>query len=155
MGTLDVDWSDLELGFRDATGTENWLDLETGEVVSVLEGFEDTDDLRRIIAREPSRFARIQPIDAAHARRVMASFIKTLPPKPRRRLEAAARGGAGSLTRCVALLRQEPALLGKYYRFEQSEFWRHLEAFLALHDVEPTTAPPGVELFEGFGEGLG
>ena len=56
MAKLDVDWADLELAFRDATGTENYLDLLSGEVLSVVPGFSDEEESRDQIRKEPRRF---------------------------------------------------------------------------------------------------
>ena len=151
MRTLDVDWNDLELAFRDATGTESYLDTKTGEVVAIVSGFEDEDDLRKLLDNEPTRFVRVPPIDANYARAVMRAFISTLGPSPAKDRLAASSHGAGSLTRCVALLRDNETLLLAYYRFEQSAFWRHLEAFLDDAAVKPLEDAPEVDLFEGVG----
>jgi len=153
VATLDVDWGDLELAFRDATGTKNFLDGLTGEVVSVVPGFSDAEELMEMIARQLDRFARITPLSATHAREVMGKFLERL--EPQRKQSFAAAGlkpgklGPGGLTKCLALLRDDEALLARYYRFEQTSFWRHVESFLAGAGISPSTRTPGVELFEG------
>lgn len=155
VSVLDVDWGDLELAFRDATGTPNYLDVQSGEVVSVVPGFGDAGELRELIQRQPERFAAIAPIDAGHARHVMGEFLGRLPADQRRRFAAAGLRGSplppGGLTKCLALLREDEALLQSYYRFEQASFWRHVEAFLASAGVTPASRAPGVELFEDAG----
>ena len=45
MRTLDIDWADLEIAFRDA-GSESHLDTESGDVLSIVDGFDDERDLR-------------------------------------------------------------------------------------------------------------
>ncbi len=151
MRTLDVDWNDLELAFRDATGTESYVDTQSGEVITVVPGFEDEADLRRHLENEPARFLHIPPIDAGYARAVMRAFISTLPASSAKEKLRAASHGAGALTRCVALLRSEEALLMGYYRFEQSAFWQHVEAFLDDAKIQPMQEAPDVDLFEGVG----
>jgi hypothetical protein len=146
---LDVDWADLELAFRDATGTENYLDLDTGEVVSIVPGFSDEAELREQLGRDPSRYLDLPPIDTTFARRVMKEFIETLPKEDlRRKLEVAFRK-TGALTRCMEHLRGDERSLGSYHRFEQLRFWTHVEAMLRLAGIRPQTSPPSVELFEG------
>ena len=153
VSTLDVDWGDLELAFRDATGTRNFLDKGTGDVVSIVPGFMDTEDLETAIAREPQRFLAISPLDASHARGVMGEFLGTLEPPVASRFAAAGLKvgglGPGGLTKCLALLREDEALLTRYYRFEQNSFWNTVEGFLCSAGVKPSTRTPGVELFEG------
>ncbi len=151
MPILDVDWNDLELAFRDATGTESYLDSKTGDVMAIVEGFEDERDLRLYLEKEPTRFVRVPPINAEYARAVMRAFISTLPASSTRDRLKSASHGAGALTRCVALLRDDEALLMRYYRFEQSAFWQHLEAFLEDAGVTAADEAPEVDLFEGIG----
>ncbi len=146
---LNVDWADLELAFRDATGIENLLDKQSGEIVSLLPGFSDEKDLRDLIAREPHRFVAIEPIGAGFARQVMAAFIDHEPDSKLKQRLTAAQSGSGSFTRCLALLKDDDLALSRYYRFEQMHFWRHVEEQLTAQGVTPATRPPGIDLFEG------
>lgn len=148
MRRLDIDWSDLELAFRDATGTENHLDTESGEIVAVIPGFTDEESLRTRVKAEPRRYVLVPPIDAKHAREVMSAFVDTVDDPGLKVRMQKARHGAGSLTRCLALLREDQRQLQAYYRFEQASFWRHVEAFLSERGVEPASPPPAPELFE-------
>lgn len=149
MRLLDVDWFDLELAFRDTTGTENHLDLETGEVVSVVAGFVDEQELRAILKRDATRFVSLPPVTATDARVFMADFVDSLEPSEARKSLKVTSVGAGSLTRCVTLLREDDAMLGRYYRFEQLRFWEHVERFLKENGVQASSRTPSVDLFEG------
>lgn len=146
---LDVDWLDLELAFRDTTGTESYLDLDTGEVVSIVPGFPDEADLRRSVAEAPGRYVALQPLDTGFSRAVMRRFVERLPEgKLKRQLRMAERK-SGALTRSLAILRGDEAALASWHRFEQSAFWDHVDRYLRERGVVPETSPPGVELFEG------
>lgn len=149
MRTLDVDWLDLELAFRDATGTESYLDLDSGEVVSVVPGFSDEAELKDIIARDPERYVLLEPIDTRFARDVMRRFTERMPEGTLRRRLFAAERKTGAYTRSLAILREDEAVLASYHRFEQAAFWDHVERYLSERGVAPETPAPGVELFEG------
>lgn len=149
MRTLDIDWADLEIAFRDATGAESWLDRDSGEVVTVVEGFEDERDVRERIKRFPGRFLRVEPLDASFTRDVLAVFIARLARGPRQALLEAAATGPGGIARAMALLREDKPTLAAFSRFEQSELVRRIEAFLARHGLRSGTTPPPPELFEG------
>lgn len=150
MPKLDVDWADLELAFRDATGTENFLDLSTGEVLAVVPGFSDEDEIRDQIAKDRARYLALDPVDTAFAREVMRAFIKGLPTSDmKRKLEVGFRK-TGALTRCMELLDEDKAALSSFHRFEQMRFWEHVARTLREAGVEAQTPPPSVELFEGF-----
>jgi hypothetical protein len=156
LSLLDVDWADLELAFRDATGTENYLDLNTGEVVSVVPGFSDEAELREEIGREPARYLDLHPVDTAFAREAMTAFVKQLPrAELRTKLEVALHHKTGGLTRAMEHLRADAAQLAAWHRWEQARFWRHVDEVLRGAGVKPQSPPPAVELFEGASESSG
>lgn len=149
MAKLDVDWADVELAFRDATGTESFLDRDSGEVLSVVPGFSDEHELRELIRKEPRRYLRLEPVDTAFAREVMRAFIAALPGGAlKRKLEVGFRK-TGALTRCMELLSEDKAALSSFHRFEQARFWEHVEDTLREAGIEPQSPAPSVELFEG------
>lgn len=155
MKSLDIDWLDLELAFRDATGTESFLDCEEGEVVAIVPGFPDEASRREQIRAHPGRYAPVVPIDADFARAVMHRFVERLPEGfMRRRLKAAERK-IGVYTRSLEILREDPAVFAGYHRYEQAVFWDHVEAFLAAHHIVAEEPVPAVELFEAQGPGMG
>lgn len=148
MRRLDVDWLDLELAFRDATGTESYLDSDSGEVISVVPGFSDEADLREEIERDPERYVRLMPIDTGFARDVMRRFVERLPEGPLRRRLFAAERKTGAYTRCLAILREDEPVLASYHRFEQASFWDHVERYLEERGIAPERRAPSVDLFE-------
>ena len=147
MRTLPIDWADLEIAFRDA-GTESYLDTESGEVLSIVDGFDDERDLRERLARFPGRFARIVPVDRAFTADVVARFLATQRGALHKRLAAAA-DGPGGLSRFMSALRDEKAALGAFSRFEQACLLTTIEAWLRDHSVSSKETAPGLELFEG------
>lgn len=155
MTKVDVDWADVELAFRDATGTESFLDRQSGEVLSVVPGFFDEEEVRDLIARDPRRYLQLEPVDTAFAREVMRAFIAQLPSGALKlRLESSLKK-TGGLTRCMELLDEDRGALSSFHRFEQLRFWEHVERTLNEAGVEPQSAPPSVELFEGFESSTG
>jgi hypothetical protein len=148
MRNLPLDWADLELAFRDAT-TESYLDRDSGEVLSVVDGFEDEADVRQKIARQPQRYVRIHAIDKQFAMAVIARFAAT---EQRPKLRAALLDTlheVGGFSRALSLLREDKAAYAAFSRFEQNEVLSHIESFLQTHHIGATTAAPPLELFEG------
>ncbi len=148
MRTLDIDWADLEIAFRDG-GSESFLDLTTGEVVTIVEGFEDERDIRDRLARQPQRYARIPPVDKAWSMALIAQFASKQRGSLRQQLQEA-QDGVGALSRCTTVLRDDKAASSSWARFEQAALLKHIEAFLAEHDVSCREAAPHLELFENF-----
>lgn len=147
MKTLDIDWADLEIAFRDA-GTESHLDTIGGEVLSIVDGFDDERDLRERLARFPGRFVRIVPVDKQWSTEVLHRFVARQRGALKQQLVEAV-SGAGALSRATAVLKDNKAGWASFSRFEQAELLKHIEQFLADHGVRTEEAAPGLELFEG------
>lgn len=148
MRTLDIDWADLEIAFRDG-GSESFLDLTTGEVVTIVEGFDDERDIRDRLARQPQRYARIPPVDKAWSMALIAQFANKQRGALRQQLDEA-QEGVGALSRCTTVLRDDKAASSAWARFEQAALLKHIEAFLNEHEVACREAAPHLELFENF-----
>jgi hypothetical protein len=148
MRRLTLDWADLEISFRDGT-TDSYLDSQTGEVLSVLDGFDDEVDVGARLQRAPSRYIRIHAVDKDFARQVVARFAeRERRPAMKQKLQSAL-AEVGGLTRALSVLREDKAAYGAYSRFEQNELLGHIEAFLARHGVGAENQAPAPELFEG------
>ena len=148
MRTLTIDWADLEIAFRDA-GTESYLDKEGGEVLSIVDGFDDERDLRERLARFPGRFVRVVPVDKAFSTAVLERFIARQKAGPFTKRLVEAFSGAGGLSRTMALLREDKATFASFSRFEQAELLKTIEDFLRKHGLHADSDPPALELFEG------
>lgn len=155
MRKLDVDWADLELAFRDATGAESYLDLESGEVETIVPGFLDEQELRDRVRQEPQRFVHLEPLDTGFTRSALEAFVATLPSGSERRALEAAQRKVGGLTRAMELLEHSTSTLEAFHRFEQGCLWAHIEGVLRSAGVVPCSVAPSVELFEGPGRASG
>ncbi len=149
MRTLELDWADLELAFRDATGAESYLDTDSGEVITLVRGFDDEKDIRDKLKRFPSRFVRIVPVDKAFTKRVLDAFVARQKGGAWQKRLAEAVAGPGGITRAMALLHEDKSALAAFARLEQSELVSLVEAFLEEHGLKSGTAPPALDLFEG------
>jgi hypothetical protein len=148
MRTLDLDWADLELAFRDATGTESHLDSDTGEVLTLVRGFDDERDIRDKLKRFPKRFLRITPVDKSFTRNVLDVYVRRQSGELRHKLDQAV-AGPGGIARAMVLLQSDKPALAAFSRIEQSELVRVVEEFLAAHGLRSGVAPPAPDLFEG------
>ena len=147
MRTLAIDWADLEIAFRDS-GTESYLDVESGEVLSIVDGFDDERDLRERLSRFPGRFSRIVPVDRAFTSDGVARFLLTCRGATQTRLREAAEG-PGGLARFMGALRHDKAASTSFSRFEQAQLLTTIEHFLLERGLASKETAPGLELFEG------
>jgi hypothetical protein len=148
MRTLDIDWADLELAFRDATGAESWLDQDTGEVLTLVRGFDDERDVKDKLKKFPGRFLKLVPFDKTFTKDALAAFVDHATGSLKREL-AQALAGPGGIARAMALLKDDKPAFASFARFEQSELVKKVEQFLAGHGIRAGTEPPPPDLFEG------
>jgi len=146
--TLDLDWMDLELAFRDTTDTESYIDRNNEELVSVLPGFPDEIELRDMIQIAGDQYVRIAPVNTNFSKTVLLQFIKQLSGHAILKKLELAEAGVGSYAKSIQILRQDKEVLQLYYRFEQDSLWSHILEALASAGIEPATSPPEPELFE-------
>lgn len=149
MRMLTVDWADLEIAFRDATGAESWLDKESGEVMTIVKGFDDEAELREKLRRSPGRYLRLPVVGADFSRSVMQGFIARMSNGALKKKLQEVQDGPGGLARTMQLLRDDKPAFASFSRFEQGELMKQVEAFLVQHDIAPHNSAPAVELFEG------
>ena len=149
MRTLDIDWADLELAFRDATGAQSWLDQDTGEVLTLVRGFDDERDVKDKLKRFPGRFLKLVPLDKSFTKDALSAFVEHVPAAPLRKQLVDALAGPGGIARAMALLRDDKASFASFARFEQAELVRKVELFLAGHGIRANSEPPAPDLFEG------
>jgi hypothetical protein len=147
MKTLDIDWEELELAFREVSDTENHLDLKNGRVVSIVPGLDDENELRNHVRLHRGHFALIQPLTLKQATAIVAEFSAGLSPGHVTDQIQASLQGAGAFSSALRILRADKRLWNQYGRHEQEAFWRHLGAFLTQHGIRPKTPPPQMELF--------
>lgn len=148
MRTLDIDWADLEIAFRDATGAKSWLDRETGEVLTLMPGFDDEADLKGKLRTFPDRYAELRPVDKPFTVAVVHAFIgKTAGVLQQQLREAEA--GPGGLARSMSLLKEDKGTWARFARFEQEQLVAHIERFLEGQGIKAGKSAPAPDLFEG------
>lgn len=148
MITLNLDWMDLEIAFRDTTGTESYIDSNTGEIISVVPEFEDEKELREMIQIAGDRYILISPVNTRFSQTVLEQFVGQMNNGDLGAKLAEEGQETGSYARCMRILREDKEALQLYYRFEQNALWDHISESLASSGVTPALPPPEPELFE-------
>jgi hypothetical protein len=147
MKRMKVDWEELELAFREASATENYLDLDTGEILSIVPGLEDEADLRNHVNLHPDKHARILPLTVGQATSILADFALGLSSASLRGRIEEALANVGAYATALAIVREDSRVWNSYARFEQEAFWRHVSLFLHEHGIAAKNPPPEMELF--------
>ena len=147
MKEIKVDWNELELAFREISGTKNYIDVFTGAIVSVVPGFEDEEEVHQLINQNPHRLIEICPLDANFGRAVLRRFIQQNIAQDLRNELTQAMDGPAGLTYSMNIIKRDGESLSQYHRFEQELFWEHVNTFLVDCGILPTNRAPQPELF--------
>ena len=76
---ITVNWSDLEIAFeRNSPDQESFLDLENGDLLSIVEGEPDAAARRARVASNPERYLRIDPASSREQYRWMERFVSSV-----------------------------------------------------------------------------
>ncbi len=138
--SLDIDWSDLEIAYRDsATGIETYLDMYSGEIVPI---FNPTDPEKGFVDRYPERFLSIPGYRTADALAVLQAFVAQLEQGSLRERLCAAVEGPGALERCGAIMKTSTQLLDAFYRYEERAIFERLLLWLGALGICPVQPPP-------------
>ena len=83
MARLSVDLQDIMMALEDTTGTEFYLDLESGDVLRFSADPGLNEDLEEeygeAMEKNPARFRYIEPISSPQSFEVMEDFVESLP----------------------------------------------------------------------------
>jgi len=76
-------WSDLEIAFeRNSPEQESFLDLENGDLLSIVEGEPDAAARRARVANNPDRYVRVDPRRSREQYRWMERFVNSVQDQP-------------------------------------------------------------------------
>jgi hypothetical protein len=127
MRTIKVNWAYIETAFeRNSPEIQSYIDGETGDVVVVVEGVPENEELRRRVASDPERYIRIDPASSRKQYQWMERFVASVEdPQLRDRLLIAIDGKG-------AFRRFKDVLLG--FPMER-ERWFNYRADLLHHNI--------------------
>ena len=115
---ITVNWSDLEIAFeRNSPDQESFLDLENGDLLSIVEGEPDAAARRARVASNPERYLRIDPASSREQYRWMERFVSSVSDQPLRERLLIAIDGKGAFRRFKDVLGRWPGELERWYTF--------------------------------------
>ena len=139
---VKFDWEDLITAFQGSGFDEcSYLDLETGEVISVIRENADSFEMAEIEQRvdsKPERYEVIPCIDSGEAYDDMVRFIDTVEDGHVAELLSIAIRGKGAFRMFKDVLLTYPAERERWFKFQRNLMIRRIDEWLQAIDVEPT-----------------
>lgn len=154
MAKLKIDGFDLAFALdSDGDQTTNFLNLDTGEIVTVFDGEvngEEVDDVDEYL--DSGNFRRIEPMDSRESFSVMDDFVSSLPAGTPRSTLREALSGNRPFRRFKDAIYNFPALKDPWFDFEEMRKRQYLEELVAGFGVDaeinwpvrPAPTPPPV-----------
>ena len=133
-----IDWSDLEIAFRDgSTGIDSFLDLLRAEVVVLLD---DDDDERASVMRHPDRFIAIPQLCRDSALKILQDFVSQLGPSPQRQRLLQALKSPSPYMDATRVLASAEVLRRRYELFEERAVLKRIGIWLKSLGAQAQTS---------------
>jgi uncharacterized protein UPF0158 len=143
MRKVTVNWTDLEIAFeRNSPDIESYLDLTTGEVVSIVAGEADAHDKRARVIANGHNFARVDPASSREQYRWMEKFVTAVPDEALRERLVIAIDGKGAFRRFKDVLLNYPAERERWFTYRGELLHFHMQGWLDQMEIEADNPPP-------------
>ena len=143
MPPINVNWSDLEIAFeRNSPDQESFLDLENGDLLSIIEGEPDAAARRARVAAHPDRFLRVDPASSREQYRWMERFVGSVSEPALRERLLIAIDGKGAFRRFKDVLLAFPAERERWFAYRSELLHFHIQTWLDHMKIEVSNQPP-------------
>ena len=140
---ITVNWSDLEIAFeRNSPDQESFLDLENGDLLSIVEGEPDAAARRARVASNPERYLRIDPASSREQYRWMERFVSSVSDPALRERLLVAIDGKGAFRRFKDVLLTFPAERERWFSYRSDLLHFHIQTWLDHMKIEVANQPP-------------
>ena len=143
MPPITVNWSDLEIAFeRNSPDQESFLDLENGDLLSIVDGEPDAAARRAEGVDEPERYLRVEPASSREQYRWMERFVGSVTDEPLRERLLIAIDGKGAFRRFKDVLLAYPAERERWFAYRSELLHWHIQTWLDHTKIELANPPP-------------
>ncbi len=143
MPAITVNWSDLEIAFeRNSPNQESFLDLETGDLLAIVEGEPDAMARRARVAQTPNRYLRVDPASSREQYRWMERFVVSVSDPTLRERLVIAIDGKGAFRRFKDVLLAFPAERERWFSYRSDLLHFHIQTWVEHTKIEVANPPP-------------
>lgn len=143
MPPITVNWSDLEIAFeRNSPDQESFLDLENGDLLSIVDGEPDAAARRAKVAGSPNRYLRVDPASSREQYRWMERFVSSVAEGPLRERLLIAIDGKGAFRRFKDVLLAFPAERERWFTYRADVLHFHIQTWIEHTKIEVANPPP-------------
>jgi len=131
------DWPALETAFEhNAPETHSYLDLHTGQVLTIVDSRPEDDEKRRQIRTTTGRYVHLDPASSREQYRWMERFVQSVEdPSLSERLVLAI-DGKGAFRRFKDVLLSYPVERDRWFQYRSNLLHIYINGWLTAHDFE-------------------
>jgi hypothetical protein len=142
MRVVPVNWTDLETAFeRNAPDTESFLDIRSGEVVTVSQGAIDYGEQRAKVQSGGEAFVRIEPAASREQYKWMERFVAGVSDEALRERLVIAIDGKGAFRRFKDVLLNYPTERERWFSYRADLLHWHMQKWLEKEQLQPRDPP--------------
>ncbi|RMH00104.1 MAG: hypothetical protein D6705_01385 [Deltaproteobacteria bacterium] len=137
------DWAALETAFEhNAPDTHSYLDLESGQVVTIVDSRPEDDEKRRIIRRGTGRYIHLDPASSREQYRWMERFVMSVEDPALKERLILAIDGKGAFRRFKDVLLSYPVERDRWFAYRANLLHLYINGWLEAHDIPLAEPPP-------------
>ncbi len=137
------DWAALETAFEhNAPDTHSYLDLESGQVITIVDSRPEDDEKRRLIRRGVRRFIHLDPASSREQYRWMERFVASVTDETLKERLVLAIDGKGAFRRFKDVLLSYPVERDRWFTYRSTLLHIYINNWMNAHDIELGEAPP-------------
>jgi hypothetical protein len=143
MRVIPIRWAELESAFeRNSPDIESFLDARTGEVVTIMDGAADAQELRMRVVAGGDAYIRVEPASSREQYRWMEHFVATVEDEALRERLVISIDGKGAFRRFKDVLLNYPAERERWFTYRSELLHWHMQEWLKRENLKPAEAPP-------------
>jgi hypothetical protein len=144
---VELDCDALEIAVeRNASDTESFLDLTTGQVVTIVAGDPEAPLRRQEVSENIRNFLRVEPASSREQYRWMERFVGSVSDEALRERLIISIDGKGAFRRFKDVLLAYPAERERWFTYRADLLHWHISEWLQSHEIRPSNAPPWGEV---------
>ncbi len=137
------DWVALETAFEhNAPETHSYLDLKTGQVVTIVDSRPEDEEKRQLIRRGNGRFIHLDPASSREQYRWMERFVQSVTDESLKERLILAIDGKGAFRRFKDVLLSYPVERDRWFTYRGNLLHIYINAWLDNHDIVLGEPPP-------------
>ena len=143
MTQISIDWDALETAVeRNAPDTESFLDLATGQVVTIVAGDPEAALRRKRVAESIESFLRVEPASSREQYRWMERFVASVSDDALRERLIISIDGKGAFRRFKDVLLAYPAERERWFSYRADLLHWHIHNWMGDHGLEASSTAP-------------